>query len=265
MATSELLEERLSAMEGLVRIMRLNHNIPQEIPLAVCEYNLLKHIDFEQGLEAIFNLQDMLVIAQNLNAFLRHAHSVKMANISEIVNMGGPIRTNPDGDGIVLQTTWHALALYSRLSGDLALDAWLDSDASFSGGGYSGVPLLDVAATRDQAGQQLTLFVINRTADAHSEVTIHLEAGRFDGAARANILNGPQLDSENTFETPERGATADRVAADAGAHADLHARAAFPDRAGTDHPSLMRRQASSTRPHPPAPSVPLIAGQRGLG
>ena len=126
-----------------------------------------------------------------------------MANISEIVNMGGPIRTNPDGEGIVLQTTWHALALYSRLSGDVALDAWLESDASFSGAGYSGVPLLDVAATRDQAGQQLTLFVINRTADAHSEVTMHLEAGRFDGAARANILNGPQLDSENTFETPD--------------------------------------------------------------
>ena len=46
MTTSELLEERLSAMEGLIRIMRLNHNIPQEIPLAVCEYNVLKHIDY---------------------------------------------------------------------------------------------------------------------------------------------------------------------------------------------------------------------------
>ena len=103
----------------------------------------------------------------------------------------------------MLQTTWHALALYSRLSGDVALDAWLESDASFSGGDYSGVPLLDISATRDQAGQQLTLFVINRTADAHSEVTIHLEAGRFDSPARANILNGPQLDSENTFDTPD--------------------------------------------------------------
>ncbi len=203
MTTSELLEERLSAMEGLIRIMRLNHNIEREIHLAVCEYNVLKFIDYGEDIEAIFNLQDMLVIAQNLNAFLRHAHSVRMANISEIVNMGGPIRTNPDGDGLVLQTTWHALALYSRLSGDLALDAWLESDASFSGGDYSGVPVLDVAATRDQAGRQITLFVINRSADAHSELTIHLEAGRFDGAARANILNGPQLDSENTFDTPD--------------------------------------------------------------
>ena len=126
-----------------------------------------------------------------------------MANISEIVNMGGPIRTNPDGEGIVLQTTWHALALYSRLSGELALDAWLESDASFSGGDYSGVPVLDISATLDRQQQQIALFVINRTADAHSEVTIHLEAGRFDGVARANILNGPQLDSENTFDTPE--------------------------------------------------------------
>lgn len=202
MATSELLEERLRAMEGIINIMRLNHGIRREIHLAVCEYNVLKFIDHEQGIEAIFNLQDMLVIAQNLNAFLRHARSVKMANISEIVNMGGPIRTDPDGDGLVLQTTWHALELYSRLSGAIALDAWLESDASFSGNGYSGIPVLDVAATRNRTGQQLTLFLVNRTADAHSELTIHLEAGRLDGPARLSVLNGPALESCNTFDAP---------------------------------------------------------------
>lgn len=203
MATSELLEERLRAMEGIIRIMRLNHGLERAIHLAVCEYNVLKFIDHEQGIEAIFNLQDMLVIAQNLNAFLRHARSVKLANISEIVNMGGPIRTDPDGDGLVLQTTWHALELYSRLSGDFALDAWLESDATFSGNGYSAVPLLDVAATRDRTGQQLTLFLVNRTADAHSEVTVHLEAGRLAGPARASVLNGPALEACNTFDTPD--------------------------------------------------------------
>ncbi len=203
MATSEVLEERLGAMEGLIRIMRLNHHLEREIHLAVGEYNVLKHIDFERGIEAIFNLQDMLVIAQNLNAFLRHAHSVKMANISEIVNMGGPIRTNPDGDGLVLQTTWHALALYSRLSGATALDAWQESDSTFSANGYSGVPVLDIAATLDQQGKQIVLFLINRSADQHSEVTVHLEAGRLDGPARASILNGPALKASNTFETPD--------------------------------------------------------------
>ncbi len=203
MATSELLEERLRAMEGIINIMRLNQGLTRDLHLAVCEYNVLKPIDFDKGIEAIFNLQDMLVIAQNLNAFLRHAHSVKLANISEIVNMGGPVRTNPDGDGLVLQTIWHALELYSRLSGAFALDAWLESDATFSGGAYRGVPVLDIAATRDRAGRQLTLFLVNRTADAHSELTVHLETGRIAGPARLSVLNGPSLEACNDFDTPD--------------------------------------------------------------
>ena len=203
MATSEVLEERLRAMEGLIRIMRLNQGIEREIALAVCEYNVLKPIDFEAGIEAIFTLQDMLVIAQNLNALLRHARSVKMANISEIVNMGGAVRTNPAGEGVVLQSIGQALALYSRLSGDVALDVWQESAASFSGGGYSGVPVLDIAATMQRQEQRITLFVINRSAAEHSEVTVHLEAGRLAGPARLSVLNGPGLDAVNDFDTPD--------------------------------------------------------------
>ena len=133
----------------------------------------------------------MLVIAQNLNALLRHARSVKMANISEIVNMGGAVRTNPAGEGVVLQSIGQALALYSRLSGDVALDVWQESAASFSGGGYSGVPVLDIAATMQRQEQRITLFVINRSATEHSEITVHLEAGRLAGPARLSVLNGP--------------------------------------------------------------------------
>ena len=254
MATSELLEERLRAMEGIIRIMRLNHGLEREIHLAVCEYNVLKHIDHDQGIEAIFNLQDMLVIAQNLNAFLRHARSVKMANISEIVNMGGPIRTDPDGDGLVLQTTWHALELYGRLSGDVALDAWLESDATFSGNGYSSVPVLDIAATRDRAGQQLTLFLVNRSADAHSE-------GDGPPGGRPPRRTGapqraqrPRARRLQHFRHARRDIPAYGVPADTGQLTDRHARTPFPHRAGVERPPLRRCHAvSALTPRPPLP------------
>lgn len=197
MASSEIFEQRLAAIAGLIRAVALDRRLSRPIYIDVGEWNVVYRHDLQRGIEEVYNLEDALMIGLHLNAFIRHAATVKMANLAQIVNMIAPIRTSREG--LVLQTIFHPFELYSRFCGSTALDAHWQGD-TFEGGGCAGVRVLDVAATLDQ--RRLALFVVNRTQDRASEVEIHLETGRFAGSGQCWIVNGPDIKAENTFEAP---------------------------------------------------------------
>jgi alpha-N-arabinofuranosidase len=201
------MEERLSAYEGLVRAMSLEKQLAKPPAIAVDEWNVwYKTRTKESGgpsvnkLEEIYNLEDALVTAMHFNAFIRHARSVKMANIAQIVNVIAPVFTKKDD--IVLQTIFYPFELYSSTCGQTALDVRWDGD-NFSGGKYS-LPVLDVSATLDKTGKQLVLYVVNRSKDKSMETKIDLAVGRFTGTGKVSTINGPDIKSENTFEKKDR-------------------------------------------------------------
>ncbi len=197
MATSELIEDRLTAYEGLIHAMRLERGLKRPVYIAVDEWNVwYRTFGNSNTLEEIYNLEDALVVAMHLNAFIRHAHSVKMANIAQIVNVIAPIFNR--SDGLVLQTIFYPFELYSRTCGPVALDVYWQGD-TFS----EGVRLLDVVATLDPAQKQLVLYVINRSKDDSTQAEVILDAGSFSGPAQAQIVNGPDIKAENTFDTPD--------------------------------------------------------------
>jgi alpha-N-arabinofuranosidase len=205
MAVSELLEERLSACEGLIRAVTFERQIKRPIHIAVDEWNVwyrthAPEVSEMKKLEEIYNLEDALATAIQLNAFIRHARSVKMANIAQIVNVIAPILTRPDG--LVLQTIFYPLELYSRTCGNLALDVWWEG-GTFSGGTYKGVRTLDVAATLDDDQKRLTIYVINRSRTKEMETTIQLTNGEFVGDTKVNTVNGPDIKVKNTFKSPD--------------------------------------------------------------
>ena len=203
MTVSELMEERLSAYEGLVRAMCLEKQLSRPPAIAVDKWNVwYKTRAKESGgptvnkLEEIYNLEDALVTAMHFNAFIRHAGSVKMANIAQIVNVIAPVFTKKDD--LVLQTIFYPFELYSSTCGQMALDVWWQGD-TFSGGKYS-LPLLDVSATLDKTGKQLVLYVVNRSKSKSAETKIDLTTGRFTGKVRVSTINDPDVKAENTFE-----------------------------------------------------------------
>ena len=205
MAVSELLEERLAAYEGLVRAITFERQIKHPIYIAVDEWNVWyrtfpPEVRETMKLEEIYNLEDVLATAVQFNAFIRHARTIKMANLAQIVNVIAPIFTRPDG--LVLQTIFYPFELYSQTCGNLALDPWWEGD-TFSGGAYKGVRVLDVSATLDEKKKRLTIYVVNRSRDKEMETTIQLTNGEFGGDAKTYIVNGPDIKAENTFETPE--------------------------------------------------------------
>jgi alpha-N-arabinofuranosidase len=207
MALSELIEERLRTYEALLQVLCLKNKIKRPIPIAVDEWNVwyrthpkYQEVPSQNKLEEIYNLEDALVVAMHLNAFIRHANSVRMANIAQIVNVIAPIFTR--SDGLVLQTIFYPFELYRNTCGRLALDVWWQGE-TFSGGDYSGVRTLDVSATLDETLNQLVVYVVNRSLSEAIVTTVRLTTGQFVGDIQAKIINGLDIKVENTFDKPD--------------------------------------------------------------
>jgi alpha-N-arabinofuranosidase len=206
LATSELIEERLSAYEGLMRGLTLGRRGRSPIPLAVDEWNVwYRTAGANTGtqpnlLEEVYDLQDALVVAMHVNAFIRHAATVRMANLAQLVNVIAPIVTN--ADGVLLQTIFHPLELYRRTTGTVALDAWWEGE-TFSGGAYRGVRTLDVSASLDPDAKRLTVHVVNRDPDQPQDVVVELVGASFTGSLQISTVTGPHLSAVNTFAHPD--------------------------------------------------------------
>jgi alpha-N-arabinofuranosidase len=206
MATSEVIENRLTSYEGLIRGQTLDRRLTRAIPIAVDEWNVwYRTAGANTGtppnlLEEVYDLQDALVVAMHLNAFIRHARTVRMANLAQLVNVIAPIVTGPDG--LVLQSIFHPLEQFRRTTGSVALDAWWDGE-TFSGGTHQGVRTLDVSASLDPDARRLSVHVVNRDAELPQEVVIELADGCFAGDLRVSMVTGPSLSAANTFAEPD--------------------------------------------------------------
>jgi len=206
LATSELIESRLLGYEGLMRGLTLERQLRDPIPLAVDEWNVWYRATggptepSDHPLEETYDLQDALVVAMHLNAFVRHASTVRMANLAQLVNVIAPIVTRPDA--VLLQTIFHPFELFSRTTGSVALDAWWDGE-TFTGGPYQGVRTLDVSASIDPDARRLAVNVVNRHGTDALDAVIELSGGTFGGAVEITTITGSDLKVVNTFDNPD--------------------------------------------------------------
>jgi alpha-L-arabinofuranosidase len=206
MAVSEVVEDRLSAFEGLIRMLRLQHKLAKPIAIAVDEWNVWYRKrsdagDFSNTLEEIYNLEDALAVAIQMNAFIRHAATVRMANLAQIVNVIAPIFTN--ANGLFLQPIFFPFELYSSTCGTKTLDVYWDGD-TFSTSNNTSVRTLDVAATLNETEKLLTLHVVNRSETKSLETHISLGGtATICGPVQSHVVNGPNIKAENSFDHPD--------------------------------------------------------------
>lgn len=204
MAVSELLEKRLKTFGNLVKTESAKRKIERPVYLAVDEWNVWYRTfgseAYKTKLEEIYNLEDALATAIQLNAFIRHADSVKMANLAQIVNVIAPVFTRPEG--LVFQTIYFPFMLYSRTCGNTALDMQWDGD-TFSSGDNKGVRTLDVTATLDETQKQLTVYIVNRSLK-ETNAQVQLSSGNFKDKINEFTINGPDIKAENTFTSPDK-------------------------------------------------------------
>jgi alpha-N-arabinofuranosidase len=155
----------------------------------------------ENDIASQYTMADALFSASLLNACLRNAEDVGMANIAPIVNTRGPLYVHPEG--IVKRTTFHVLSLYANELQDRVVDTEVEADMLVHGD--HSLPVVDAVATVDASSTSWSIALVNR----HPSETVlcGLRMGEpllLDRDHEATVLCGDSPDAFNDVETPDR-------------------------------------------------------------
>jgi alpha-N-arabinofuranosidase len=200
MACAVELNNRIKTTEGIIDAALSGQPGNRRIYIAWDEYNVWYRArgDSERGrriLEEHYNLEDALVVATFLNAFVNHAHIVKIANMAQLVNVIAPIFVNDKG--LFLQTIYYPLQIFANHTKGKALDLYLDSP-KYKTASFDDVSYLDASAGFDNGS--LVLNVVNRHRTHPIETEVELEDKQFSGPVAISEVNGPDIKSENDFD-----------------------------------------------------------------
>lgn len=163
----------------------------------------------KNAIPAQYTMADALFSASFLNACLRHADNVAMANIAPIVNTRGPLYVHPKG--IVKRTTFHTLAMYANLLGDYVVDSKIDAGPLVHGD--KSIPMVDAIVTIDNASivptaattpRTWSIALINRHPSKNLDCTLKLKETILNGTFDATILTGDSPEAYNDTENPNR-------------------------------------------------------------
>ncbi len=180
------IEEKIVITQGLI-----------EKALAKAESDREIHISFDEyGARASreYSWAGPLIMAQHLNAFIRHADTVKMANLTFLTSLTG---ITPDGD--YKTAAYYPFYLYSNNCRGISLDVY-SSCETYSNDLYEKIPYLDVTAVLNENKGNVVVNVINRSEKDAVSADIELQSGNYTGSAMVHVVNGESVDATNTAE-----------------------------------------------------------------
>lgn len=147
-----------------------------------------------------YTMADALFSASLLNACLRNADDVGMANIAPIVNTRGPLFVYPRG--VVRRTTFHTLAMYANLLENRVVKLKLTSGELWHGN--ASIAVVDAIATVDKSGNTWAIALVNRHPSKDVACTVQIGDASLDGTYKATLLAGDSPDAFNDIDHPNR-------------------------------------------------------------
>jgi alpha-L-arabinofuranosidase len=148
-------------------------------------------------IEEHYNLEDALVVAGFLNSFIRHADSVKIANIAQIVNVIAPILTR--GDEMLLQSIYYPFAMFASRREGVAIQPAV-SGPGYESPSYGKVNTIDASAILVDG--VLHVFLVNRSSSEPAEVEIDPASAKISAVESAEMISGADPKANNTYENP---------------------------------------------------------------
>ena len=148
-------------------------------------------------LEEHYNLEDALVVAGFLNSFIRHADTVKIANIAQIVNVIAPILTRDEQ--ILLQSIYYPFAMVSARRDGVAIQPVVIGPG-YESLDYGWVNEIDASAILGDG--VLHAFLTNRNMSESAEVEIDPAGAKIQSVLSAEVVYGSSSKDSNTFENP---------------------------------------------------------------
>ncbi len=208
LAASNSIDQQIETMDGLCRYVQARAHSKKRYYLAFDEWNVWYrtqnaesvngHGKFAQHLvEEEYNLEDMLIVSEFLNSFIRHADVVKIANLAQIVNVIAPILTR--GEEILLQSIYYPFLLYARRRDGISLQPTVRGPG-YESPSYGFVHNIDASAILGRS--VLHTFLVNRSSDETATVQITIAGIRLKSVQSAEVVTGPSADASNTFDQP---------------------------------------------------------------
>ncbi|MDQ1545958.1 MAG: alpha-L-arabinofuranosidase [Actinomycetota bacterium] len=153
-------------------------------------------------LEDSYSVVDAVVVGNLLISLLKHADRVTSASLAQLVNVIAPIMTEPGG-ATWRQTTFFPFAVTSRLAVGSALEVKLESDTYVSAT-YGEVSTVDAVATHDAETGKTAIFLVNRSQDAPTTVTIDVSHLGPVSIVETHTLADDDIYAKNTVADQER-------------------------------------------------------------
>jgi alpha-L-arabinofuranosidase len=205
LAITNSIDQQIEDIDAVCRFVQAKHRSKKRAYLCFDEWNIwYKNMEMDgEGklaphlIEEVYNLEDALVVAGFLNSFIRHADVVKIANIAQIVNVIAPILTR--GDEMLLQSIFYPFEMYTKRRTGIALQPVV-SGPKYESSNYGEVAYLDTSAIN--AGNQLHVFITNRSLTEAAPVTIQLADRAITRLHSGEILSGTDPKAANSYENP---------------------------------------------------------------
>ncbi len=210
LACTNSVDEQIEATDALCRFVHKYKKTSKRVYLSFDEWNVwyrarqAEHMDGRGKfaahlLEEVYNLEDALVAASFLNSFIRHADSVKIANLAQIVNVIAPILTR--GDDMVLQTIFHPIEMMAKRRDGESLRLVVDGP-TYDTRKFGKAKYVDASAIL-HGPNRMSLFAVNRNLDAATELQLHVADARPAKLLSAEVVSGRDHKQINTFDRPD--------------------------------------------------------------
>ncbi|MEE4194384.1 MAG: alpha-L-arabinofuranosidase C-terminal domain-containing protein [Anaerolineae bacterium] len=206
LAVTASIDQQIEEMDAVCRFVQAKKKLKRRAYLCFDEWNVWYKNHEENGrgkvaphlIEEVYNLEDALVVAGFFNSFIRHADSLKIANIAQIVNVIAPLQTR--GDELLVQSIFYPFAMYTKRRDGVALTTTVDGP-TYESENYGEVTLIDSSAILD--GDTLHVFAINRSQTEPAQLTVDLADREIVSLIDAEILTGMDPKAHNTYDQPD--------------------------------------------------------------
>lgn len=206
LAVTNSIDQQIEATDAVCRAVHHTKKTKKRIFLSFDEWNVWyraregAHVDGKGKfapplLEEQYNLEDALVAAGFLNSFVRHADSVKIANLAQIVNVIAPILTK--GDDMLIQSIFYPIEMMSKRRTGTSLQLKVDGPGYLSNE-HGFVNNIDASAILN--GDELSVFLVNRDLHEEQEVKVKVGDASIANLVSAEIVTGKGPKATNSYE-----------------------------------------------------------------
>ena len=153
-------------------------------------------------IEEVYNHEDALLIGGALITLLNNSDRVKCACMAQLVNIIGPILTEPGG-AAWRQSIFHPFALTAKYAQGRVLKT-LASSKTYTGKTATEMPYLNATVTEDEATGQVTVFALNRNTSEPMDLEVVLRGfGKKRKVAEALEIHHVNMKATNTKDAQD--------------------------------------------------------------